>query len=100
MAETAEALQDASPAQRAGDFENHLRHLCVKAYNVEKSTFIATVLFGARAPSPRGSNDEVEQQRQEQQEAAMQAEQAQQIAGAAKDASAAGLIGGNETTET
>ena len=43
---------------------------------------------------------QMRQQRQEQQEAAMQAEQAQQIAGAAKDASAAGILGGNETTET
>ena len=83
VAETAEALQDASPAQRAGGFENHLRHLCVKAYNVEKPTFIATVLFGARAPSPRGSNDEVEERRQEQQ---------QNVFGAAADAAAASSL--------
>jgi len=43
---------------------------------------------------------QMRQQRQEQQEAAMQAEQAQQLAGAAKDANAAGILGGTETTET
>jgi len=37
------------------------------------------------------------EQRQQQQEAMAQAEQAQQLAGAAKDANAAGLLGGEET---
>ena len=37
------------------------------------------------------------EQRQQQQEAMAQAEQAQQLAGAAKDDNAAGLLGGEET---
>ena len=49
---------------------------------------------------PEEAVAQMRQQRQEQQEAAMQAEQAQQLAGAAKDANSAGLIGGNETSET
>lgn len=43
---------------------------------------------------------QVRQQRAEQQEAMAQAEQAEQLAGAAKDASQAGIIPGGEETET
>ena len=42
--------------------------------------------------------EQLRQQRQEQQEQMQQAEQAQQLAGAAKDANAAGLLGGEEET--
>ena len=56
MKENGRALEYASDALRNGGLRKYLNHLKSNLFNVPKQTFIATILFGAKAaPSMPGS---------------------------------------------
>ena len=64
VAQSSTALWLVSPALYQGGLRSHVAHLTGHVFNVPKHTFIATILFGAKAslPSPRNESAEEEEE--------------------------------------
>ena len=51
-----DALSFAAYSLFTGGFKTHLSHLATHVYNVPRSVFMATILFGAKAPTSGANN--------------------------------------------